>query len=137
MSDVECIERAMLAIRRRQTKRTLQGGEEIVGQAFDVLDVIESSTDTTVSMVATALAVDQPRASRLVATAVEANLVRRVADQTDGRRSILLLTDQGYDVVAAAHRHRRQAFERAMDGWTDSERMDFARLLTRFVDAMP
>ncbi|MEV6134725.1 MarR family winged helix-turn-helix transcriptional regulator [Nocardia sp. NPDC051990] len=137
MDDVGRVEQAMIAIRRRQTKRTLAGGREVAGQAFDVLDVIESSDEPTVSTVAAALAVDQPRASKLVATAVGANLVRRVADQTDGRRSVLVLTDHGQAVVAAVHRRRREAFDQAMSGWTACERGEFARLLTRFVDAMP
>ncbi|MFD4429251.1 MarR family transcriptional regulator, partial [Nocardia sp. NPDC058497] len=44
------------------------------------------AAEPTVSTVAAALAVDQPRASKLVAAAVTAGYLRRVADQSDGRR---------------------------------------------------
>lgn len=132
MDEVERIERAMIAIRRRQTRRTLGAGEP-GGQAFDVLDVVEDATAPTVSTVAAALAVDQLRASKLVATAVAGGLVRRVADQTDGRRSLLELTDAGKALVAQAHDRRRGAFDRAMTGWSARERGEFARLLGRFV----
>ncbi|MFC9968056.1 MarR family winged helix-turn-helix transcriptional regulator [Nocardia ignorata] len=135
MNEVEHIERAMIGIRRRQTRRALSP-DTPTGQVFDVLDVIEAHQDPTVSTVAAALAVDQPRASKLVAAAVADGSVRRVADQTDGRRSLLELTDRGTDILAAAHRRRQSAFDRAMSGWTPTERTVFARLLTRFVDAL-
>lgn len=127
----------MVAIRRRQTRRVLAGEGGPVGQAFDVLDVIEGSSEpTTVSAVAEALSVDQPRASKLVAAAVAQGLVRRLADQEDGRRSVLVLTEPGLEVLAAAHARRRAAFDAAMAGWAERERAEFARLLTRFVAGM-
>lgn len=109
---------------------------EPAGQSFDVLDVIEATPAPTVSVVASALSVDQPRASKLVASAVAEDLVRRVADQTDGRRSVLVLTERGREVLEGAHARRRAAFETAMTGWTAGERREFARLLDRFVRAM-
>ncbi len=127
----------MVAIRRRQTRRVLAGEGEPVGQAFDVLDVIEGSSEpTTVSAVAEALSVDQPRASKLVAAAVAQGLIRRLADQEDGRRSVLVLTEPGLEVLAAAHARRRAAFDAAMAGWAEHERAEFARLLARFVAGM-
>ncbi|WP_208644030.1 MarR family winged helix-turn-helix transcriptional regulator [Nocardia neocaledoniensis] len=135
MDEVERIERAMIAIRRRQTRRAL-GTDQPSGQAFDVLDVVEDATAPTVSTVAAALAVDQPRASKLVAAAVTAGFLRREADQTDGRRSLLALTDRGREVLAHAHRRRRTAFDRAMTDWSGADRVTFARLLDRFVDAL-
>lgn len=135
VDEVERIERAMIAIRRRQTRRIL-GADQPSGQAFDVLDVVEDATAPTVSTVAAALAVDQPRASKLVAAAVTAGFLRREADQTDGRRSLLALTDRGREVLAHAHQRRRAAFDRAMTGWSGADRVAFARLLDRFVDAL-
>ncbi|MFF2087144.1 MarR family winged helix-turn-helix transcriptional regulator [Nocardia sp. NPDC058176] len=135
MDEVERIEQAMIAIRRRQTRRTLGAGEPS-GQAFDVLDVVEDATAPTVSTVAAALAVDQPRASKLVASAVTAGLLRRVADQSDGRRSLLELTGQGRELLDRAHQRRQGAFDRAMAGWPATDRNEFARLLSAFVDAL-
>lgn len=126
----------MVAIRRRQTRRALAADGEPAGQSFDVLDVIEATPEPTVSAVASALAVDQPRASKLVAAAVADNLIRRVADQADGRRSVLVLTERGREVLERSHARRRAAFDTAMTGWTAGERSEFARLLDRFVRAM-
>ncbi|TNY38933.1 MarR family winged helix-turn-helix transcriptional regulator [Thermomonospora catenispora] len=137
--ELAAIERAMVAIRRRQRRGALAelAGAETVGRAvFDVLDVIEAAEaageQVTVGTVSTALGVDQPRASRLVSAAVNAGLVRRVADQRDGRRTLLERTGEGRALTDRVHRHRRRVFAAAMEGWADAERAEFARLLQRF-----
>ncbi|MEV1167047.1 MarR family transcriptional regulator [Nonomuraea sp. NPDC049784] len=136
--EIAAIERAMVAIRRRQSRRALARQQGAVGPEFEVLDVIEGAGEpATVSTVAQALSVDQPRASRLVAAAVTAGLVRREADQADGRRAWLVLTEAGRAALEQAHRGRQVAFAAAMEGWSAEERTEFARLLTRFVEGMP
>ena len=148
---VKAVERAMVAIRRSQTRRALtrlaEGRDDtaddagvVGGSAVDVLDAIEAAeqagTPATVSGVAAALNVDQPRASKLVAAAVEAGLVRREADQADGRRALLVRTEQGTTLSEELHRFRRSIFATAMSDWTDADRAAFARLLTRFVESL-
>jgi DNA-binding MarR family transcriptional regulator len=147
---VKAVERAMVAIRRSQTRRALtrlaEGRDDadradvISSSAVDVLDAIEAAeqagTPATVSRIAATLNVDQPRASKLVAAAVEAGLVRREADQADGRRTPLVRTEQGNALFEELHRFRRSIFATAMSDWTDAERATFARLLTRFVESL-
>ncbi|MEV4292644.1 MarR family transcriptional regulator [Nonomuraea bangladeshensis] len=134
--DIAAIERAMVAIRRRQRRRALAAADG-AGPEHDVLDVIEGAREpVTVTGVAEALGVDQPRASRLVAAAVTGGLVRREADQADGRRSHLVLTDAGRDALARAHESRQASFAEVTRTWTAAERAEFARLLTRFVEGM-
>ena len=145
------IERAMVAMRRSWSRRTLHrragrdgpagagppGPGDGGAAAFQVLDAIEGAAAAgevmTVNGVADALGVDQPRASRLVATAVEAGLVRRRADPEDGRRSVLTLTPRGAGVLAEGHRTRRAAVEAAIAGWPAEDRATFARLLSAYV----
>nr|WP_285744467.1 MarR family winged helix-turn-helix transcriptional regulator [Lentzea sp. NBRC 105346] len=126
----------MVAIRRSQTRRALA---PLASPAYDVLDVVEAAEQSggqaTVSSVASALHVDQPRASKLVTSAVESGLVKRVADQADGRRALLVRTARGRAVSAEIHRNRQAAFASAMSDWQPNERAEFARLLTRFVAA--
>jgi DNA-binding MarR family transcriptional regulator len=150
---VKAVERAMVTIRRSQTRRALtrlaEGRNDtddtddtdvVGGSAVDVLDAIEAAeqagTPATVSGVAAALNVDQPRASKLVAAAVEAGLVRREADQADGRRALLVRTERGTALSEELHRFRRSIFATAMSDWTDADRAAFARLLTRFVESL-
>jgi DNA-binding MarR family transcriptional regulator len=136
---VAAIEQAMVAMRRSWSRRSLQRRVAAAGSAgtaeaaaFQVLDAIESGP-LTVNGVADALGVDQPRASRLVARAVEAGLVRRGADPDDGRRSVLALTPRGARALAEGHRARRAAVEAALAGWPDEDRETFARLLRAYV----
>lgn len=150
---VKAVERAMVAIRRSQTRRALnrladardarldaEDSGVVGGSAIDVLDAIEAaeqaSTPATVSGIAAALNVDQPRASKLVAAAVEAGVVRREADQVDGRRALLVRTERGTALSEELHRFRRSIFATAMSDWTDADRASFARLLTRFVESL-
>jgi len=86
-----------------------------------------------VSELADAIGVDQPRASRLVADAVERGLVTRTADPDDARRSRIALADAGREVLAERRRERRAAVERALDDFSDSDREQLAHLLARFV----
>jgi DNA-binding MarR family transcriptional regulator len=153
---VKAVERAMVAIRRSQTRRALNRLAEardpreapgdtdesavVGGSAIDVLDAIEAAeqagTPATVSGIAAALNVDQPRASKLVAAAVEAGVVRREADQADGRRALLVRTERGSALSEELHRFRRSVFATVMADWTDADRAAFARLLTRFVESL-
>jgi DNA-binding MarR family transcriptional regulator len=137
----DVIERAFTSARRRQTRRALAqlARTPLPSASFDVLDVIEAAeragTVASVSSVAEALHIDQPRASKLVALAVEVGLVRREADQADGRRSRLVRTASGRRASERVHRFRRGVFARAMAEWSARERAQFAALLDRFVSA--
>ncbi|GAA3907528.1 MarR family winged helix-turn-helix transcriptional regulator [Actinoplanes auranticolor] len=136
--DLAAIERAMIAIRRSQSRRVLSRlappGDQTV---FGVLDALEElGRPGTVGEVGVALGVDQPRASRLVARAVAQGLVIRQADQRDGRRALLVLTGEGQSYLADAHRSRQEMFARAMVGWPEEDRRGFARLLTSFTAAL-
>jgi len=137
---VGAVEAAMVAVRRRQTRRALAGAAGATTAdtaAQDVLDALEAAAGPLgVTGLADALGVDQPRASKLVAAAVGAGLVRREADQADGRRSRLVLTAAGRRRLAAVHDARRARFAAAMDAWTAAERAAFADLLTRFVTGL-
>src|SRR4051812_16686214 len=108
---VEAVERAMVAIRRSQTRRAMSRlgtGSGLDPSLFGVLDAIEGfARQATVTDVATELGVDQPRASRLVARAVEQGLLVRSADQSDGRKALLGLTERAHAQLAAMHAFRQ------------------------------
>ncbi|MBP2321884.1 DNA-binding MarR family transcriptional regulator [Kibdelosporangium banguiense] len=127
------VERAMVAIRRSQSRRMLSRHMAVDPAVFGVLDAVEEHGPSSVTDLADALAVDQPRASRLVAKAVDEGFLVRQADQNDGRRSLVSLTASGRAQVDAAHSSRQEVFARAMANWSDNERTTFARLLTEFI----
>ncbi|MET0234416.1 MAG: MarR family transcriptional regulator [Kibdelosporangium sp.] len=127
------VERAMVAIRRSQSRRALSRHMAVDPAVFAVLDAVEERGPCSVTDLAAVLGVDQPRASRLTAKAVDDGFLVRKSDQTDGRRSLVTLTTSGRQQVEAAHSARREVFARAMAAWSDDERATFARLLTEFV----
>ncbi len=136
---VERIERAMVQLRRAMSRRTVQRRVDPRASMesaalFAVLDALEAHDGVGVTQLADAIGVDQPRASKLVARAVEDGLVYRAADQADGRRQSLHLTTQGRHVLDTAHRSRRDAISEAMATFGDAEGEEFARLLAKFVE---
>jgi DNA-binding MarR family transcriptional regulator len=96
-----------------------------------------ASGPLSVSELVDAVGVDQPRASRLVQQAVELGLVRREADADDARRTRVALTEKGLAIVRGFRGERRTAIDSALGTFTDGERAELARLLTKLADAWP
>jgi len=139
------IDRAMVRIRRSQTRRTIgRLIERELGTGFnmahsfvvDALDEARSSLDEepSVGTVAEYLGVDPSRASRMVAGALRGGYVRRVASQADGRRMCLELTAAGRKLLRTAGRFRRYFFSKKMANWPDHDCVEFARLFTKFTE---
>jgi DNA-binding MarR family transcriptional regulator len=106
-----------------------------------MLEALESAESDgrslSVSGVAAAIGVDQPRASRLVQEGVERGLVRRVPDPSDARRALIQLTTSGRSQLDELRTHRRSAVETALAGFSADEARTFAELFDRFVRAWP
>ncbi|MGC5010191.1 MarR family winged helix-turn-helix transcriptional regulator [Streptosporangium sp. DT93] len=83
--------------------------------------------------VAEALGVDRSVASRMVADAVAAGLVRRGTLEGDARHADLVLTASGRELLAAARRWQNERFDVFTATWSAEDREVFARLLVRFV----
>lgn len=96
-----------------------------------------ASHPLSVGEIAEAVGVDQPRASRLVQQAVGLDLVRREIDPDDARRTRVALTDAGAAFVRGFRGERRDAIDSALAAFTDTERADLARLLTKLADSWP
>jgi DNA-binding MarR family transcriptional regulator len=96
-----------------------------------------ASHPLSVGEIAEAVGVDQPRASRLVQQSVELDLVRREADPDDARRTRVALTDTGARLVRGFRGERRDAIDSALAPFSDTERAELARLLTKLADSWP
>ncbi|MDI9891484.1 MarR family winged helix-turn-helix transcriptional regulator [Microbacterium sp. IEGM 1404] len=99
--------------------------------------LVSASGPLSVSGIADAVGVDQPRASRLVQQGVQMRLVEREPDPDDARRTRVRLTAEGERLVSSLRGRRRDAVRSALESFTDAERADFARLLAKFADAWP
>lgn len=93
--------------------------------------------DLSISSLAAAIGVDQPRASRLVQEGVERGVVRRVPDPSDARRALIQLTAAGRSQLGEVQSHRRSAVEAALAEFTPEEARTFATLFDRFVRSWP
>lgn len=131
----------MVRVRRSSRRRALgraaqrESAPPLDLSLGEVVDAVEQAP-ATVGDVAVRLGIDPSRASRLTARAVRAGLLVRAASQADGRRIELELTDAGRCVARQMHSFRRRSFAAAMSDWTERERREFARLLTRFIDSL-
>jgi DNA-binding MarR family transcriptional regulator len=76
---------------------------------------------------------DPSTVSRHVTLLVERGLVRRVADEQDGRASRLVVTPAGEREVAAMRQERDSLLARVTADWTPEELATFTRQLHRFV----
>ena len=88
--------------------------------------------EATVGLIAERLNVDPSRASRIVADAVEKGIVRRVASQSDARRTGLELTELGQRHGAAIRAYKWGIFAEALGDWPEADLVTFARLFQRF-----
>lgn len=79
---------------------------------------------------------DPSTISRQVAELVRHDLVRREADPSDGRASLLAITDAGREVCERVRTLRRELLATAVAGWSDAELDAFAGLLSRFNSAL-
>lgn len=105
---------------------------------FRLLEALAASPEPlSVSELADAIGVDQPRASRLVQQAVALDLVAREADPEDARRTRIALTEHGRSLAGGMRGHRRETVRAALDALTDDERAEFVRLLAKFAGGWP
>ncbi|HEY0403238.1 MAG TPA: MarR family transcriptional regulator [Blastococcus sp.] len=77
---------------------------------------------------------DPSTVSRHVTSLVEQGLVRRIADESDGRASRLLVTENGHAAFEALRREREAQLERVTAAWTDTDLSTLTELFGRLLD---
>ena len=77
---------------------------------------------------------DPSTVSRHVAALVDKGLVRRVADEADGRASRLVVTDSGRAVLETLRAEREALLQRAVAGWSETDLATFSALFARLLD---
>ena len=110
--------------------------------AVSVADALQELAEAgeqrpTIGQMAQRLGIEPSRASRMTAAAIRARLVRRIASQSDGRRSHLELTREGSKALQMIRRFRIRFFAQLMSDWSDEECAEFGQLLIRFTDLLP
>ena len=77
---------------------------------------------------------DPSTVSRHVASLVDQGLVQRVADETDGRASRLVVTDTGLAALETLRRERETHLEQVTAGWDDADLGTLTTLFGRLLD---
>src|SRR5918993_4045685 len=77
---------------------------------------------------------DPSTVSRHVAALVEQGLVRRVADETDGRASRLVVTDAGHSALDVLRHEREAHLARATADWDPADLAVLTTLFGRLID---
>lgn len=86
----------------------------------------------TIGLVAEVLNVDPSRASRLAADLIARGYLRREAAQDDGRKSVVVFTDQAEEVFARFRELKWAKFLATLSDWDDAEVKEFARLFEKY-----
>src|SRR5687767_14756934 len=77
---------------------------------------------------------DPSTVSRHVAALVDQGLVRRIADESDGRASRLVVTDEGHAALETLRQERESHLARVTAAWSDAELATFTTLFGRLLD---
>ena len=77
---------------------------------------------------------DPSTVSRHVAGLVDQGLVRRIADESDGRATRLVVTDEGRAALESLRRDRESHLERVTAAWSDADLATFTTLFGRLLD---
>ncbi|KFC71062.1 Transcriptional regulator, MarR family [Devosia sp. LC5] len=136
------IDHVMIHIRRSMQRREMGRmalrdlGPNIDIADLEILGALElcaiEGGEATVGLIAERLNVDPSRASRIVADAVDKGIVRRVASQSDARRTGLELTELGQRHGAVIRAYKWRIFAEALGDWPEEDLVTFARLFQRF-----
>lgn len=103
--------------------------------AYLVLNLLSTEGPRRANALAEALHSDPSTISRQVAHLVEEGMVERVADPTDGRATLLAVTERGMSWMESVRLQRDRAIGKLLEDWEPEDRRVLGRLLARFVDS--
>ena len=102
--------------------------------ALTLLATLASCGPSRSNALAEAVHADPSTVSRQVAQLVKGGLVRREADNEDGRAVVLAITDAGRDELDRWTQRRNQLFVDVIADWPEHDLEQFAELFERFVN---
>lgn len=103
---------------------------------LDVLDIVgrgQGEAEMTVGTIADLLRIDPSRASRVVADMVARDVLRREASQADARRSVVVLTEIGHQLLKGIKARKMGLIDRIVADWPKEDVETFAGLFERFI----
>ncbi|WP_017593099.1 MarR family winged helix-turn-helix transcriptional regulator [Nocardiopsis potens] len=122
----------------RHWSRRIPGADPERGRDVMVTEAVlarQEEGGATVNAVAEELGIDQSGASRLASQAERRGYLRKAPAPGDGRRRVLVVTDEGAELLRAAHRWQESVFADLTADWTGAEVEEFHRLIHRLATA--
>ena len=104
--------------------------------AYHLLSRLATDGPGRLSEIAADMGVDLSVVSRQVAALEAAGLVVRAVDPADRRASRVAATDAGLDLFHRNRAELRTKLRALLTDWTEDERVEFARLMRRFNEAL-
>ena len=95
-----------------------------------------ASEPATIGLLAEEMNLDPSRASRIAAGLIAQCYAAREAAQEDGRKTVLVLTDKGRDMLARLRELRQAKLIGIFADWSDEDIAAFAKLFRRYVDGV-
>jgi DNA-binding MarR family transcriptional regulator len=126
--------RFMRLIHGIKAQHTAEGGRDLA--ALVLLFPLQRLGPLRQSALAEAVHADPSTVSRHVALLVERGLVLRVADESDGRASRLVLTEAGRAQLDQLRAERVAYLRSVTAAWTDDELETFTTLFDRLLDGI-
>jgi DNA-binding MarR family transcriptional regulator len=90
----------------------------------------------TVGLLAEEMNLDPSRASRIAGDLISKGYLRREADQEDGRRTVLRLTERAGTAMAALRERKWAKLVEVFADWSDEDIRTFATLFERYREGM-
>lgn len=129
------IEQQVTRLLRRSQRIHISTGAGAVyleRSAYGILCQLADEGPQRLGALAATFGLDPSTITRQVRALEDAGLAARTTDESDRRAAILHLTPEGRDILDRTRARRREQLRKAMHDWTDEERVEFGRLLTKF-----
>lgn len=136
------LERALTRLLRQMTRPAFYrrlaaaGGVHLDRADYGVLVRIDEAAPVRLTDLAESLGIDISTVSRRVRDLERTGLLARTVDPCDQRASRLSLSPEGQDILTRVRRTRRQAMRGLLADWSETDRADLARLISRLAEDM-
>ena len=121
---------------RADNRRTLHDADGAALTSTDawLLDYVLSAGPIRMSAVAGWMSVDKSTATAEVRRLEQGGLVERVTDPSDRRAVLVSATEEGRIAIDRHRQAAQQVYNTLVGKWSERDRTELARLLSRFVD---
>lgn len=115
---------------------TSSGEMDLDRSAYGIMCRLADEGPQRLGSLASAFGLDPSTITRQVQALEKAELVQRRSDEDDRRASIVDLTEEGSTVLAHTRAYRRERLEEVFGDWSETDRDELARLLTKVNDSI-